>query len=79
MVCFLNQIRKKFKTSFMLFNDMFGYSWLTIHNYILHYNSNFIRLARMVYQNNDKRANIKKEINIKYGSDLMEEKSYNNN
>jgi hypothetical protein len=43
------------------------------------FNSNFIRLARMVYQNNDKRANIKKEINIKYGSDLMEEKSYNNN
>ena len=43
------------------------------------FNLNFIRLARMVYQNNDKRANIKKEINIKYGSDLMEEKSYNNN
>jgi hypothetical protein len=40
------------------------------------FNLNFIRLARMVYHNNDKRAEIKKEINIKYGSDLIEEKEY---
>ena len=40
------------------------------------FNSNFIRLARMVYHNNDKRAEIKKQINIKYGSNLMEEKEY---
>jgi hypothetical protein len=40
------------------------------------FNLNFIRLARMVYQNNDRRANIKKEINIKYGSELTEEKEY---
>jgi hypothetical protein len=40
------------------------------------FNLNFIRLARMVYQNNDRRANIKKEINIKYGSNIIEEKQY---
>jgi hypothetical protein len=40
------------------------------------FNLNFIRLSRMVYHNNDKRAEIKKEINIKYGSDLIEEKEY---
>ena len=36
----------------------------------------FIHLARSVYQQNDRRAAIKREINIAYGSPLMEEKSY---
>ena len=36
----------------------------------------FIYLARSVYQQNDRRAMIKKEINITYGSALVEEKSY---
>ena len=36
----------------------------------------FIRLARSVYQQNDLRAAIKKEINTTYGSALVEEKSY---
>ena len=36
----------------------------------------FIKLARDVYKLNDERARIKKEINIKYGSDFVEEKSY---
>ena len=36
----------------------------------------FIELARSVYRINDERARIKKEINIKYGSDFVEEKSY---
>jgi hypothetical protein len=40
------------------------------------FNLNFIRLARAVYHRNDERAAIKKEINIKYNSDLVEEKSY---
>ncbi len=38
----------------------------------------FIQLARSVYIENDKRANIKKEINQKYNSELVEEKSYKN-
>ena len=37
----------------------------------------FIQLARSVYKENDKRASIKKEINVKYHSELVEEKSYN--
>ena len=36
----------------------------------------FISLARSVYQKNDRRAAIKKEINITYNSTLIEEKSY---
>ncbi|MFM8525471.1 MAG: DUF6165 family protein [Cyanobacteriota bacterium] len=36
----------------------------------------FIQLARSVYQINDRRAAIKKEINIAHGSALVEEKSY---
>ena len=36
----------------------------------------FIRLARAVYQQNDRRAAIKKEINTTYGSTLVEEKAY---
>ena len=37
----------------------------------------FVFLARQVYRLNDQRASIKKEINIKYKSDIIEEKSYN--
>jgi hypothetical protein len=40
------------------------------------FDSIFIELARNVYFTNDKRAEIKKEINIKYGSLFIEEKSY---
>ena len=36
----------------------------------------FVKLARQVYRTNDKRAEIKKEINIHTGSNLLEEKSY---
>lgn len=42
------------------------------------FNDSFIQLARSVYFKNDERARIKKEINIKYNSDLIEEKSYSN-
>ena len=36
----------------------------------------FIELARSVYKENDKRSSIKKEINLQYHSELVEEKSY---
>jgi histidyl-tRNA synthetase len=36
----------------------------------------FINLARSVYKLNDKRAEVKKRINILYGSHFLEEKSY---
>ena len=40
------------------------------------FDNQFIELARLVYITNDKRANIKKQINEKYGSEFREEKSY---
>lgn len=40
------------------------------------FDSEFIELARSVYYTNDKRSEIKKEINLKYGSLFVEEKSY---
>jgi hypothetical protein len=40
------------------------------------FEARFIELARAVYINNDERAAIKKRINVKLGSALVEEKSY---
>lgn len=40
------------------------------------FGADFIRLARAVYITNDRRAEIKKQINLLLGSDLIEEKSY---
>ena len=40
------------------------------------YDKNFIELARSVYKKNDTRASIKKKINRKYNSEIIEEKSY---
>jgi len=40
------------------------------------FDAEFIALARSVYQQNDRRAAIKKEINTTYCSSLMEEKAY---
>ena len=42
------------------------------------FDSEFIELARSVYITNDVRAEIKKDINLKYGSLFVEEKSYSN-
>ena len=42
------------------------------------FDEEFIKLARAVYYTNDVRAKIKKEINLKYSSGFVEEKSYNN-
>ena len=40
------------------------------------FDKDFIELARNVYFNNDKRSEIKRKINLKYCSDLIEEKEY---
>ncbi|HET8942204.1 MAG TPA: DUF6165 family protein [Rudaea sp.] len=40
------------------------------------FDAKFIALARSVYVRNDERAAIKREINLKLGSRLVEEKSY---
>ena len=40
------------------------------------FDARFIELARAVYHTNDKRAAVKRAINLKLGSRLVEEKSY---
>jgi hypothetical protein len=40
------------------------------------FDARFVELARAVYINNDERAAIKKRINIRLGSTIVEEKSY---
>ena len=42
-----------------------------------HFGQEFIKLARSVYILNDKRAQLNRLINTIYGSNLLEEKSYN--
>jgi hypothetical protein len=40
------------------------------------FDADFVRLARAVYVENDERAAIKRRLNVKLGSSLIEEKSY---
>lgn len=40
------------------------------------FSDRFVALARSVYQTNDRRAEVKKKINLALGSRLVEEKSY---
>lgn len=40
------------------------------------FDEEFIQIARSVYVENDKRAAIKKQVNLLLGSELLEEKSY---
>ena len=40
------------------------------------FDEDFISLARSVYIKNDLRASLKREINMKYNSEIIEEKSY---
>ena len=40
------------------------------------FDEDFIELARSVYKINDERSLIKREINLKYNSEIVEEKSY---
>jgi hypothetical protein len=40
------------------------------------FGSHFVKLARSVYQTNDRRADVKLRINKAFGSEIVEEKSY---
>ena len=42
------------------------------------YDQNFIDLARSVYIENDKRSQLKNQINSKYGSIIRDQKEYSN-
>ena len=44
--------------------------------YLKQFDSKFIELSRSVYMTNDKRCSLKKQINIKYNCDIIEEKEY---
>ena len=46
--------------------------------YAKDFSDKFIQLARAVYVTNDQRAKVKKDINLAFGSELIEEKSYKN-
>lgn len=52
-------------------NEIRSYKDLNFENISL-----FIKCTKGIYTKNDERAAIKKEINIKYGSKFIEEKSY---
>ena len=49
---------------------------IRVKEYKKEFDEEFIRLARAVYVTNDRRADVKKQINLKLGSELVEEKSY---
>lgn len=40
------------------------------------FDGEFIELARSVYRTNDRRAALKRELNVRLGSEIVEEKSY---
>ena len=40
------------------------------------FGTRFVELSRSVYRNNDQRARVKQRINVEFGSEIMEEKSY---
>jgi hypothetical protein len=40
------------------------------------FDAGFVELARRVYVTNDRRAEIKRELNVMLGSEILEEKSY---
>jgi hypothetical protein len=41
------------------------------------FGDSFVNLARSIYKLNDRRASVKKKINLHYNSEFIEEKSYN--
>ena len=46
------------------------------HERLSDFGSSFVELARSVYFTNDERAEVKKQINVVAGSNIIEEKSY---
>jgi hypothetical protein len=49
---------------------------IRLHEQRQDFGERFIELARAVYQTNDRRAEIKRQINLLLGSRIVEEKSY---
>ena len=49
---------------------------IRIKEKLKNFDEEFIEIARSVYIENDKRSALKRKINIKYNSNIVEEKSY---
>lgn len=49
---------------------------IRFHEKSKNFGETFVKLARSVYRTNDKRSNLKREINRLMGSSIIEEKSY---
>ena len=62
---------KKINSSLWIIEDK-----IRIKESLKEFDEDFIELARSVYKINDERSLIKREINIKYNSGIVEEKSY---
>ena len=80
----LQEIAKKYPIENRYLQDLYG---INNHIWVMEdsirekeasgtYDKGFIECAKHIYEFNDARAKIKKEINLKYGSDIIEEKSY---
>jgi hypothetical protein len=83
---FLKPIIKKYNIDETLFNNLLNINkklWEIEDNirqkeHNKEFDNEFIELARSVYINNDIRAEIKKQINIYFNSDIIEIKNYHN-
>jgi len=83
---FLKQIIEKYNIDETLFNNLLNINqklWEIEDNirkkeHNKEFDNEFIELARSVYINNDIRAEIKKQINIYFNSDIIEIKNYHN-
>lgn len=64
---------KKFNSELWIIEDQ-----LRIKESLKEFDQEFIQLARKVYLTNDKRATIKKDINMQFQSEIIEVKDYIN-
>ena len=67
---------EKFETLRKIYSNFSSEDAIRIKEIEKNFDNRFIDLARSVYKENDKRYLIKQEINLKYRSGIVEEKSY---
>ncbi|HEY1963136.1 MAG TPA: hypothetical protein VGG69_12005 [Rhizomicrobium sp.] len=80
---FISQVKAEngFAALFARLKDINGQLWgieelIREHERRGDFGAEFVRLARAVYQTNDERARVKRQIDVLFGSDIREEKSY---
>ena len=67
---FVEQLRAINRSLWELENEIRGLEKLQ------NFGTHFVQVARAIYLKNDQRAALKRDINLRYGSALIEEKSY---